>query len=55
MIRPPINAGDDMKDAVSRYARANGVTMAQAWAELVRAGIEAEGYDNDERHDSNTE
>lgn len=45
-MRPDIDVDDNRRDAVQDYAKANGLTMARAWAEIVEAGIEAVNDDD---------
>lgn len=47
-IRPEIDGDDSLINRVHAYARDNGIRINRAWADLVRAGLDAaEGGDDD--------
>lgn len=46
-MRPDINHGDELRPRVREYATQRGLTMAEAWARIVREGLAAvEDSDN---------
>lgn len=47
-MRPDINRGEENRPYVRQYAEREGLSTAEAWAQLVEAGIAAEGVTNDD-------
>jgi hypothetical protein len=43
-MRPKINRGGELRDHVADYAKDNGLSVPEAWHQLVRRGLTAEGY-----------
>lgn len=47
-MRPNIDVTDEEAEKVEDYAESNGLRRSRAWAEIVRAGLEAEtDYENE--------
>ena len=44
-MRPNMDVDQDTVEAVDRYAETHGLRRSRAWADLVRAGLEAEGVE----------